>query len=579
MSEANQSAAYRVLARKYRPAVFGDLIGQESMVRTLSNAFASDRIAHAFLLTGVRGIGKTTTARIIARALNCIGPDGKGEPTIQPCGACELCLSIAGDRYVDVIEMYAASRTGVEDIRSLIDGVRYAPVGARYKVYIIDEVHMLSKQAVNALLKTLEEPPPHVVFVFATTEVRKLPLTVLSRCQRFDLRRVEPASLSEHLAAIAAKEHIEASSPALGLIARAAEGSVRDALSLLDQAIVSGEGKVDEGTVRDMLGLADRGRTLDLLDSVFSGDMAAALASLHEQTMRGADPVVALQDFLDIVHWLTRLKVVPDAVDIDARTVAEQERGATIAARLSLPALTRAWQMLLKGLDEAHMAPDPRTAVEMTLIRLAYVADLPAPAEVVARLSAAIPAAAPASEPSAGAPEAPTGGARAVAGGGSAPAPARQPEPAADPRPRAEAGPAVELADFEALVALAGTRREPRVRAELTNSVHLVRFEPGRIEFRPTGNAPPDLANRLRTHLADWTGRPWAVVVSAEAGAPTLREQGEARREERFREAGKDPLVCAVLDAFPGASIADVRDVDKNTASSSSSPSDEDPDT
>ena len=572
MPEATQSAAYRVLARKYRPATFGDLIGQEAMVRTLSNAFASGRIAHAFLLTGVRGIGKTTTARIIARALNCIGPDGKGGPTIQPCGECEPCRAIAADRHVDVIEMDAASRTGVDDIRTLIDGVRYAAASARYKVYIIDEVHMLSKQAFNALLKTLEEPPPHVVFVFATTEVRKLPLTVLSRCQRFDLRRVEPALLSEHLAAIAAKEHVDASSPALGLIARAAEGSVRDALSLLDQAIANGEGKVAEETVRDMLGLADRGRTLDLLDKVFSGDVAAALASLHEQTMRGADPVVALQDLLGIVHWLTRHKAVPDAVDIDARTAAEQELGAAIAARLPLSVLTRAWQMLLKGLDEARMAPDPRTAVEMILIRLAYVADLPAPAEVVERLSAAprpVPAANPPAPAPAGAPPGPSGGvSRAVAGGAPAPAPAAadQPEPAAGSRPRAEAAPAVDLADFEALVALAGERREPRLRAELANSVHLVRLEPGRIEFRPAGNAPRDLANRLRTHLADWTGRPWAVVVSAEAGAPTLRQQEEARRGERFLEAGEDPAVRAVLEAFPGARIADVRDVDDKPA-------------
>ena len=381
----SRGADYKVLARKYRPSDFTGLIGQEALVKTLSNAFATGRIAHAFMLTGVRGVGKTTTARIIARALNCIGPDGKrSEPTIHPCGVCEPCIAIAESRHVDVQEMDAAVRTGIDDIREIIEGVRYAPASARYKVYIIDEVHMLSKQAFNGLLKTLEEPPPHVKFVFATTEIRKVPVTVLSRCQRFDLRRIETVELVAHLQSIAQKENVEIEGPALALIARAAEGSVRDALSLLDQAIAHsfgekmGEtGSINADTIRGMLGLADRGLVLDLFEKVMGGLIAEALAGLGALYDRGADPLAIMQDLLEIVHFLTRVKVAPNAEGFFDGSSGEAKRSVEMAAKLSVPALTRAWSMLLKGLFEVRDAARPVAACEMALIRLSYAADLP----------------------------------------------------------------------------------------------------------------------------------------------------------------------------------------------------------
>src|SRR5215469_7611502 len=385
MSETNSfdlgapEEAYRVLARKYRPSDFTGLIGQEALVRTLSNAFATGRIAHAFMLTGVRGVGKTTTARIIARALNCIGPDGKRtSPTIDPCGVCEPCRAIAESRFIDVQEMDAASRTGIDDIREIIEGTRYAPAAARYKVYIIDEVHMLSKQAFNGLLKTLEEPPPHVKFIFATTEIRKVPVTVLSRCQRFDLRRIETGELVGHLEGIAKKENVKIERGALALIARAAEGSARDALSLLDQAIAHGEtGEIKAETVRDMLGLADRGRVLDLFEKAMGGKIADALADMNALYDRGADPLAVMQDLLEIVHFLTRVKIAPGAEGFFDGGSGEAKRAAGMAGALTVPALTRAWQMLLKGLVEVRDATRPIAAAEMALIRLAYAADLP----------------------------------------------------------------------------------------------------------------------------------------------------------------------------------------------------------
>ena len=552
-----EAPAYRVLARKYRPSVLAELVGQDALVRTLTNAFASGRIAHAFLLTGVRGIGKTTTARIIAKALNCIGADGKGGPTIAPCGVCEHCRAIAEDRHVDVVEMDAASRTGVDDIRAITDAVRYAPATARTKIYIVDEVHMLSKPAFNALLKTLEEPPPHVVFVFATTEVRKLLLTVLSRCQRFDLRRLEPDVLSAHLERIAGKEGVSAEPAALALLARAAEGSVRDGLSLLDHAMALGENRVSEAVVKEMLGLADRGRVFNLFEALLAGEIAGALTELRELYDYGADPVTVLQDLLELVHWLTRHKAVPGATDPGARTAVEQERGAGLAARAPMGVLARAWQMLLKGLEECQAAPDPMTAAEMILVRLAYVSDLPSPAELAERLADAAPPV-----PAAGSPPAALHGGRGNGGararGGAAPAARAEPAEEDDPRPRANAE---TVADFAAVVRLAAERREPRLHAELQDNVHLVHFEEGRIEFRPGEHAQPDLASRLRARLAEWTGRPWAIVISAEAGAATVREQKEAERAALFAEAQKDATVHAILAAFPGARVAGVRDI------------------
>jgi DNA polymerase III subunit gamma/tau len=563
---SDSATAYRVLARKYRPSTFAELIGQEAMVRTLSNAIATGRIAHAFILTGVRGVGKTTTARILARALNCVGPDGSGGPTAQPCGRCEHCVAIGEDRHVDVLEMDAASRTGVDDIRDLTEGVRYRPVSGRYKVYIIDEVHMLSKNAFNALLKTLEEPPPDVKFIFATTEIHKVPVTVLSRCQRFSLRRVPAELLIRHYQQIAEAEGVEIEPAALALIARAADGSVRDGLSLLDQAIALSAGRIEEAAVRDMLGIADRGLVFDLLESVLRGDAPAALAQMERLYEGGADPLMVLQDLLDLSHFLTRLKLAPEAGTGDPIAEGDRERARPLAEKLAMPVLARAWQMLLKGLEEVQVAPSPIQAAEMVLVRLAYVADLPAPAELVravvgmsspgpalgngARTSldppvAARPVAAPQSSESVSS---------APSAASASPATARLPdletEPERDPVPQS----------FTEVVALFEKRREALLRSHLWAHVHLVSFEPGRIELRPATAAPRDLANRLGQLLSEWTGIRWMIAVSEAEGEPTLREQEERRERELRNEVAIHPLVRAVLETFPGATIAAVRE-------------------
>ncbi|RWR44477.1 DNA polymerase III subunit gamma/tau, partial [Sinirhodobacter ferrireducens] len=401
------ATGYQVLARKYRPATFADLIGQEAMVRTLKNAFASDRIAHAFIMTGVRGVGKTTTARIIAKGLNCIGADGSGGPTTEPCGVCEHCRAIAEGRHVDVMEMDAASRTGVGDIREIIESVHYRAASARYKVYIIDEVHMLSTSAFNALLKTLEEPPAHVKFIFATTEIRKVPVTVLSRCQRFDLKRIEPEVMMAHLAGVAAKENAEIAGDALALITRAAEGSVRDAMSLLDQAIAHGAGETTAEQVRAMLGLADRARVLDLFDMVLKGDAAGALTELAEQYADGADPMAVLRDLAEITHWVSVIKITPEAAEDPTVPPEERTRGQAMAAAIPMRVLSRLWQMLLKAIEEVSAAPNAMMAAEMALIRMTHVADLPDPETLMRKIQ---------SGPGAGAP-APAGRGPAPGGG------------------------------------------------------------------------------------------------------------------------------------------------------------------
>ena len=556
-----KAEAYRVLARKYRPQDFSGLIGQEALVRTLKNAFATGRIAHAFMLTGVRGVGKTTTARIIARALNCIGPDGKRtEPTIAPCGVCEPCVAIAESRHIDVQEMDAASRTGIDDVREIIEGVRYAPASARYKVYIIDEVHMLSRQAFNGLLKTLEEPPPHVKFVFATTDIRKVPVTVLSRCQRFDLRRIDTEELVAHLSAIATKESVKIEQPALALIARAAEGSVRDGLSLLDQAIAHEEdGAITAESVRGMLGLADRGRVLDLFEKVMGGRIAEALADLAELYDRGADPLAVMQDLLETTHFLTRVKVAPGAEGFFDGGSGEAKRAAGMAAKLSVPALTRAWQMLLKGLFEVRDAARPIAAAEMALIRLAYAADLPPTDKLVRDLLESdgtkpvttAPGRLDRAPPSAQSLE----GARSEARGpmgAAAGAVAREAIPAASPAPA--------IRSLAELAALAEERGALILKVHIENDMHLVRLEPGQIEFKPGARAPRTLAGDLAQKLKEWTNARWVVTVSREGGQPTLAEQRQASRAARIEAVAQDPLVRAVLDRFPGAEIVAVHD-------------------
>ncbi len=570
------TGSYRVLARKYRPQTFDDLIGQGAMVRTLTNAFATGRIPQAWILTGVRGVGKTTTARILARALNYQLPDGSiAGPTIAMPTLGVNCQAIMESRHVDVIEMDAASHNGVDDIRQINDAVRYAPVSARYKVYILDEVHMLSPAAFNALLKTLEEPPPHVKFLFATTEIRKVPVTVLSRCQRFDLRRVEAATLVSHLSDICAREGIAAETEALGLIARAAEGSVRDALSLLDQAIahagVAGGGQnaaaVTADDISQMLGLADRTRVIDLFDALMRGDIAAALKELRDQYDSGADPAVVLADLAEFSHFVTRVKVVPSVADDPSLAEAERTRGRGFAAALSMRVLARTWQMLFKGLTEVQDAGKPIAAAEMVLVRIAYAADLPGPDEVIRSLGQAgtTGAAPPAGNRTSAAAPAPPVSAMAsrIA---TSPSPSRSGAATAreqiGPVAEAAAGPAqpaIAVARFEDLIALAVEKRDLVVKTALERDMRLVRFEDGRLEVALEPGAARTMIGELSRKLSLWTGRRWMVVVSAEEGAPTVKAQAEARKAELLRGIAADPLVQAVLSRFPGAEIVDVR--------------------
>jgi DNA polymerase-3 subunit gamma/tau len=505
-------------------------------------------------------VGKTTTARIIARALNCIGPDGKRtEPTIHPCGVCEPCVSISESRNVDVQEMDAASRTGIDDIREIIEGVRYAPVAARYKVYIIDEVHMLSKQAFNGLHKTLEEPPPHVKFVFATTEIRKVPVTVLSRCQRFDLRRIDSEELAAYLATLAQKEDVKIEEAALALIARAAEGSARDSLSLLDQAIAhtgGEEGIITAAAVRAMLGLADRGRVLDIFEKLMGGDVPAALAELKGLYDAGADPLAVIQDLLETVHFLTRLKVAPGAQGFFDGGSGEAKRAAALAAQLSVAALTRAWQILMKGLFEVRDATRPILACEMVLIRLAYAAELPPAGKLVKDLleggTAPSPrGAAPAAPPRGSASPVSTSVSASVSASASA---------ARAPQPLSEGAPTARPRTLEDMVALAAAHTAPVMRVALENYVHLVHLEAGRLEFRPHARAPRTLAGDLAQKLKDWTGMRWSVSIASQGGAPTLAEQKQAAKTARFESAAQEPMVRAVLDRFAGAEIVSVRD-------------------
>ncbi len=585
-TDRNQ-AGYRVLARKYRPRDFTDLIGQAPMVRTLTNAFETGRIAQAWMLTGVRGVGKTTTARILARALN-YKTDTIDRPTIDLAELGEHCQAIMDGRHVDVIEMDAASHTGIDDIRDIIEQVRYRPVSARYKVYIIDEVHMLSNQAFNGLLKTLEEPPSHVKFIFATTEIRKVPITVLSRCQRFDLRRIDTALLVEHFRSIAAQEKVGIDDESLAMLARAAEGSVRDGLSLMDQAIAHGGGQVDAETVRTMLGLADRSRIVGLFDRLMAGDVAAALANYRDQYDSGANPVVVLNDLADLTHLVTRLKFVPEAAEDASLTEVERTSGAEFAARLSTPVISRTWQMLLKGIAETENAARQSASAEMVIIRIAHAASLPSPEEaarIISRGDLQLGSSAPGngaggngngasggmaspSQPGGSMSHDPGPAPRMMAGGGRDGGPvmhlAHSAEPAQQPvmQPVGRTESQVEtvpVRSIEDMIALADKHRDIQAKIQLRTMVRLVRIEPGRVEINLTDDANPTLPGELIKKLADWTGTKWTVALSRDPGQPTIAETENARREALVSDARQDPDVAAILKQFPGAKITDVR--------------------
>ncbi len=574
MTEGEKIEEYRVLARKYRPSTFDQLIGQQSMVRTLGNAIDAGRLAHAFVMTGVRGVGKTTTARLIARALNCVGEDGNGPVTVSPCGVCDNCVAIAESRHVDVLEMDAASRTGVDDIREIIDSVRYAPVSARYKVYIIDEVHMLSKNAFNALLKTLEEPPPHVKFIFATTEIRKLPVTVLSRCQRFDLRRVESEDLINHLREIVEKEAASIDDDSLAMIARAAEGSVRDSLSLLDQAIAHSGGKVSADQVRDMLGLADSSRILELFEAIMAGNVAEALNLVKGQYDLGSDPVIILKDLADVTHWLTRLKIVPDAGSDAIVSEAQREAGHKMAKALSMPALTRAWQMLLKGIQETQSAPQPIAAAEMVIIRLAYAANLPTPADLVKEIQSG---GNNQTQPTGGSSNAPAGAAPQASQTGQAQTSQTTASATSQPttmvsgnnvlamRPDDNGSSTLEPmpVTFEAMAALFEKYRRGVISTYLCDHCRPVTYRPGFIEIQPIQNIPTTMPYEMRQCLKEWTGENWQVSIvkpdrdDVEAGK-TVTEMLDEKAEAARAEARDDEVVAIALKAFEGAEVIDV---------------------
>ena len=538
--------AYRVLARKYRPLNFDELIGQDALVRTLSNAFATARVAHAFMLTGVRGVGKTTTARIIAKGLNCV--EG---PTVTPCGKCDACVSITDGRNVDVLEMDAASRTGVDDIRDIIEGVKYAPTSVRTKVYIIDEVHMLSRNAFNALLKTLEEPPPHVKFIFATTEIRKVPVTVLSRCQRYDLRRIDAGLLIDHFAKVSKAEGIEVDDEALRLLARAADGSARDGLTLLDQAIARGGTVVTGEQVREMLGLADRSQVFDLLLSTLTGKAGEAIDLLSTLHKSGAEPLTLLQDMLDGIHQLSRHKTLPERKGDVTLTAAEATRMAELSVALSMPVLARGWQILLKGVSEVQNAPQPMPALEMLLIRLSHIGTLPTPDDLIRKINEAglqnVTSAAPASVP---APSSGGSSMRAAVG--------MNVPVSAISQPQAQS--AVQIADWRSAVALFAEKREMQLYAQLMQGVECISFAPGHLELFLRPGIAQNTAPRIATLLQEWTGSRWMVSLAKASRTTTLAEDDNALAQALLNEAAAHPMVSAILLAFPGAKIDAVRE-------------------
>ncbi len=552
MSEENKP--YRVLARKYRPQNFDELIGQDALVRTLRNAITSGRIAHAFMLTGVRGVGKTTTARIIAKALNYRGADGKSDPTTQNTDDCEICSAISEDRHPDVIEMDAASRTGVDDIREILDGVRYAPMEARYKIYVIDEVHMLSKNAFNALLKTLEEPPEHVKFIFATTEIRKVPITVLSRCQRFDLQRVSIDTLSDHYTKICGLENVEIEKDAVAMIARASDGSVRDGLSLLDQAMALSPDKITSEQVQSMLGLSDRAQNLDLLENTLCGNMPNALSIMDNIYNNGGAPSAVIQDLLDLTHLLTKLRAVPDLVEVNKAMSADQmARAKELSAKISMPSLGKTWQILLKGINEVGSAPNPQHAAEMVIIRLAYAANLPDPSDLIKKLKDG---------------NILTGNTNSVSAPINAPSsPNHVTSAATMPRsnnaivavvPDINQEVMAKINTLEDMVELLNEHKEIMLASQLYNFAHLVNIEHGRLEFRQADGAMPDLSQKLSRALKEITNDHWMIAITKTGGENTLCEKDEAAGAKELSDVAKLPIVDNILKIFPEAKLTKI---------------------
>jgi len=554
MTEINEMNLYKVLARKYRPETFKDLVGQAAMVQTLQNAFEADRIAQAFILTGIRGTGKTTTARIIAKGLNCIGLDQNGGPTIEPCGKCSNCTAIIKGNHVDVMEMDAASRTGVDDIREIIESIYYKASSGRFKVYIIDEVHMLSNNAFNALLKTLEEPPEHVKFIFATTEIRKVPVTVLSRCQRFDLRRIEPEEMMALLQKIAGSEGVNVSEDALRMITRAAEGSARDATSLLDQAISHGGGSSDAKHVRAMLGIADRGRVLDLFEMIMQGDAASALNELGSQYSDGADPIVILKDLAEITHWISVAKITPDINEDPTVTPDERMRGVAFSKLLSMRVLTRMWQMLIKSLDEIAVAPSPIMAAEMIIIRLTHAADLPPTEDLIKKIESELQGASKGKNL-----ETPSKNMGAHVNSHEIFQPKQNNASNLKVAPATDEGIGVlSYTKFEDILELVKQNRDVKLLVDIENGLRLVTYRPGYIEFTPTEFAPANLAQRLSNRLKEWTGSRWAVSVVQNGEAETIFEKKEKDAKELETEAYAHPFVKEALVQFPAARIVNV---------------------
>ena len=540
---------YKVLARKYRPESFAELRGQDTMVRILKNAFAADRIAHSFILTGIRGTGKTTTARIIAKGLNCIGIDGAGKPTTDPCGKCENCTAIIEGRHVDVIEMDAASQTGVGDIREIIDSVHYSTTSARYKIYIIDEVHMLSTSAFNALLKTLEEPPLHVKFIFATTEIRKVPITVLSRCQRFDLKRVEPEVLITHLKSIADREQVKISEAAISIIVRASEGSVRDAMSMMDQAIAHGAEETSAEQVREMIGLADRSRILDLFSLIMEGNALSALNELSDQYAAGADPIVILKDLAEVTHWISVVKISPNTSQDPTVTTDERDRGLKFSTQLSMRSLTRMWQMILKVLEEISFAPNSMMAAEMAIIRLTHVSELPSPDELIRKLEKQNYSNAQVDDVKKK-DDIKSTVTSSIVSSKSGVTIAKVEEIIEDPLQQ--------FKTFEDVISLIRFNRDMKLLVETENYLKLVKYQPGRIEFQLTQEASTDLPSRLAKKLKSWTGKNWGITIVNEGGGPTIAEKRNANKQSLHLEVMEHPMVKSVMENFPGSNIHEV---------------------